>query len=102
MKKIYLKVEGMHCSHCYSKITNLLKSFKNIKNVSLNKNIFTITYENNLDKEAIISKINDVGYITNLSFFSENLSSLKNTKNLQEFLIVTLTIILIFFLLIKY
>lgn len=99
MKKIYLKVEGMHCSHCYSKITSLLKSFKNIKNVSYTntKNIFTITYENNIDKEAIISKINDIGYITNLSFFSEDLSSLKNTKNLQEFIIVTLIIILILF-----
>ena len=97
MKKIYLKVEGMQCGHCYSKITNLLKSFKNIKNVSYTKNIFTITYENNIDKEAIISKINDIGYMTNLSFFSENLSSLKNTKNLQEFLIVTLIICLFLF-----
>lgn len=97
MKKIYLKVEGMHCSHCYSKITSLLKSFKNIKNVSYTKNIFTITYENNIDKEAIISKINDIGYMTNENYFSENLSSLKNTKNLQEFIIVTLIIILILF-----
>ena len=97
MKKIYLKAEGMQCGHCYSKIINLLKSFKNIKNVSYTKNIFTITYENNIDKEAIISKINDIGYMTNLSFFSEDLSSLKNTKNLQEFLIVTLIIILILF-----
>ena len=87
----------MHCSHCYSKITNLLNSFKNIKNVSLNKNIFTITYENNIDKEAIISKINDIGYITNQNLFSEDLSSLKNSKNLQEFLIVTLIICLFLF-----
>ena len=97
MKKIYLKVEGMQCGHCYSKITNLLKSFKNIKNVSSNKNIFTITYENNIDKEAIISKINDIGYMTNENYFSENLSSLKNTKNLQEFLVVTLIICLFLF-----
>lgn len=97
MKKIYLKAEGMQCGHCYSKIINLLKSFKNIKNVSYTKNIFTITYENNIDKEAIISKINDIGYITNLSFFSEDLSSLKNTKNLQEFIIVTLIICLFLF-----
>lgn len=35
--------------------------------------------------------------MTNLSFFSENLSSLMNTKNLQEFLVVTLTICLFIF-----
>lgn len=51
MKKIYLKAEGMQCGHCYSKIINLLKSFKNIKNVSYTKNIFTITYENNIVKK---------------------------------------------------
>ena len=44
MPKIYVKIDGMHCSHCESVIKNNLLSINNIKDVSFYNYIACITY----------------------------------------------------------
>ena len=39
MKKIYMRVDGIHCSHCIDTITKSLLKIDNITKVKINKNI---------------------------------------------------------------
>ena len=56
MKK-YVKIDGIHCSHCESKITNALLKNKKIEKVSIKNNIAHITYNGNLTNKEIINTI---------------------------------------------
>ncbi len=102
MKKIYLKIGGMHCSHCEETIKMCLLDFKNIKKVTFDGKIACIDYENNLNQEEIIRSILNQGYITKKEYFNENMQSLKNHMALTEFLLIFLSIILINILLYYY
>lgn len=95
MKKIYLKIDGMHCSHCEETIKTCLLDFKNIKKVTFDGKIACIDYENNLNQEEIIHSILNQGYITKKEYFNENKQSLKDHMALTEFLLIFLSIILI-------
>lgn len=51
MPKIYVKIDGMHCSHCENVIKNALLSINNIKDVSFYNYIACITYSGYLSKK---------------------------------------------------
>lgn len=44
MKKIYAKIEGIHCNNCVAKIMKELLKDKKIKDVQIKKNIAYISY----------------------------------------------------------
>ena len=101
MKNIYIKIEGMHCSHCEDTIKNVLLNIKNIKKVEFDGFIACITYKGKLTKEKIIKTILDTGYITKEEYISEDIKILKDNIKLKEFILITLSIILIVFLIYK-
>lgn len=101
MPKIYVKIDGMHCSHCESVIKNNLLSINNIKDVSFYNYIACITYSGYLSKKRIIKTINDSGYITSNEYISNNINELKDNIKLYEFILISLCIVILFFILYK-
>lgn len=94
MNKIYVKIDGIHCSHCISKIKTALLKNKNIKNVEINNNIAYISYINDIENNDIIKIITDLGYITKKEYISNNLKEVNNHIELKEFIIILMSIIL--------
>ena len=65
MKKIVLKIEGMHCEGCATRLTKVLKALDGIENakVSLENKNAEIEYdENDLELEDIKQAISDAGF----------------------------------------
>lgn len=99
--RVYVKIEGISCSHCLDTIeTNLLKE-KNITKVEFQKNIAIIEYVGNLEKKKIIKLINSLGYLTQDSYISDDISLLSDKVKPVEIIIILLIIILVFYLLNK-
>ncbi len=101
MKKIYIKIDGIHCINCENTIKYALMSDKNIKRVSFDGFIAVVTCENNLREESLIKFINDLGYYTRHDYISDNIDDLKSNIKLKEFVIILLSIVVICFLLYK-
>ncbi len=95
MKQIYIKIDGMHCSHCEETIRNTLLEIKNIEGVEFDGNIACITYKGKLDKSKFINAILDKGYITKEEYISEDIRNLKSNMELKEFMIITFLILII-------
>lgn len=99
--KVYVKIEGISCSHCLDTIeTNLLRE-KNIIKVEFQKNIAIIEYVGKLEKKKIIKLINSLGYLTQESYISDDISLLSDKVKPVEIIIILLIIILVFSLLNK-
>lgn len=94
MKKIYIKIEGMMCNHCYETISKIIQKDFNVKKVKIKRDIATILYENEINIENIIEEINKKGYITKKEYVSEDKSKIDNNINLLEFILITCCIIL--------
>ena len=60
MKKIYIKIDGMMCTHCYQTVSKIIQSDFNVKKVKINRNIATVWYENEINIENIIEEIIEV------------------------------------------
>lgn len=68
MKKI-IEIDGMHCEHCASKVTNALLEINEIKKakVNLKKKNAVIVLENNVSDEEIERKVSTAGFkVTNI------------------------------------
>lgn len=101
MKKIYIKIDGMHCTHCENTIRTSLLKINNISSVEFDGFIACVTYIGKLNKEEIKKAIIDRGYITKDEYISEDIKKLKDNIKLKEFLLISLTIILIVILIYK-
>ena len=88
MKKIYVKIEGITCSHCESKIKKALLENKKIKDVGIEKNIAHISYQGKLNKEELIEPILALDYFTKEEYISDHLKSLNSTIQWQEFVLI--------------
>jgi sulfite exporter TauE/SafE/copper chaperone CopZ len=97
MKKIYVKIKGIHCSNCIDKISNELNKINNIKNVIIKKDIACISYINNIDYNEIINTINDLGYETKKEYISNDIKEIDTNINFKEFIIIFLIILFIIF-----
>ncbi len=95
MKQIYIKIDGMHCSHCEMTVRNALLKIKNIESVEFDGNIACIKYKGNLDKNKLIDAILNTDYITKKEYISEDIRKLKSNIELKEFIIITFLILII-------
>ena len=95
MKQVYIKIDGMHCSHCEMTIRNTLLKIKNIESVEFDGNIACINYKGKLDKNKLINAILDKEYITKEEYISEDIRKLKSNIKLKEFIIITFSILII-------
>ena len=64
MKEIVLKVEGMMCEGCENRIQNAVSTIEGVEKVVANHKtgIVTITANENANQDAIIEKIDDIGF----------------------------------------
>lgn len=85
MKTIYVKVEGMTCDHCKSKIKNALEKVDSINSVTFDGHIAKVNFKGKLNKNNIIKIIQDLDYYTDLKMISENKKSLQRTMTFGEF-----------------
>ena len=95
MKQIYIKIEGMNCSHCEMTIRNTLLEIKNIESVEFDGNIACIKYKGKLDKNKLINAILNKNYITKEKYINEDIRKLKSNIELKEFIIITIIIFVI-------
>ena len=101
MKRIYIKIDGIHCINCENTIKYALLSDKKIKRVSFDDYIAIVTCENNTKENELIKVINDLGYYTDKDNISDDINDLKNNIKLKEFVIILVGIIFICFILYK-
>lgn len=59
-----IKIDGMQCSHCASRVENALKNIKGVKSVKvdLSTGNVTITSNTELDNTLISTLIENLGY----------------------------------------
>lgn len=95
MKKIYVKIEGMHCAHCKITLEKNLLKIKNIKEVEIASSSACLTYTNTLNKKSIIDCVNKLGYYTKEEYITENKETLEQNIKLKEFIIILITIVII-------
>lgn len=65
MKKIELKIEGMHCERCSKRLTKVLNNVEgvNFAEVSLENKLAKIEYDENIAKlEDLEEAITDAGF----------------------------------------
>ena len=63
-KEIVIKVEGMMCPHCKKRVEDCASSFNNVISceASVERKELRVVYQDELDVESIIQKINNQGY----------------------------------------
>ena len=93
MKKLYAKIEGMHCINCENTIKYALMADKNIKRVSFDGFIAIITCENKVKVEDIVNAVNSLGYVTKKSYISENIDDVKSDIKLKDFFVILVSIV---------
>ena len=101
MNKVYVKIDGIHCNHCIDIITNALLKNKKIKEVTIKHNIAHISYDKKISKKEIINTINGIDYFTKEEFISDKLRDIDTRINIKEFVLIIITISLIWFLINK-
>ena len=64
MKEIVIKVKGMVCNGCENRVQNALKTIQGVEKVVAdhNKSIVTVTLSEEIDKNIIEDKIEDIGF----------------------------------------
>ncbi len=64
MKTLEIKVNGMVCEGCEKRVENVLKKIENVSSViaSHEKNLVTITYQEEIDENECKEKIENLGY----------------------------------------
>ena len=96
MKKIYMKIDGIHCEHCEVKIKEQLLKNKKIKDVIFDGNIACISYVGKLKNSELIDSIIDIDYFTKDEYISNNINDLLDRVKLLEFIIIFFVIIVLF------
>ncbi len=99
MKKIYIKIDGMMCTHCYQTVIKIIQKDFNVRKVKINRNIATVLYENEINIENIVEEINKNGYITKKEYISKDKSKISDSVNLLEFILIACSIILVLLIL---
>ena len=101
MKTIYVKIDGMHCSHCENTIRTSLLKIDNIKSIEFEKNIAIINYTGEIEKYEVIRSVIKSGYVTKDEFIGDNKESLKTDIEAKEFIFFLSIIIIVAFLIYK-
>ena len=64
MENITINIKGMHCQGCVKTVSNALSNIKGVKAVIVsleNKNAL-ISFEGEINKEDLISAVNELGF----------------------------------------
>ena len=101
MKKIYVKIKGIHCSHCIDTIRKSLLEISNIKSIEFDGFIACISYQEKIETKKIVENILKCDYITKEEWISDCKEDLKKEVTIKEFIVLLGIIFLGFYLLTK-
>ena len=101
MRKLYIKIDGIHCSHCEKTIKKALLEIKNIEDVEFDGFVAILTYKDIIYHEEIVNKINSLDYFTKESYISNNKKDLDGHIKVKEFIIICFIILVISFIIYK-
>ena len=101
MKKLYVKIKGIHCSHCIYTIRKSLLEIPNIKSIEFDGFIACISYQGKIEKKKIVENILKCDYITKEEWISDCKEDLKREVTIKEFIVLLGIIFLGFYLLTK-
>ena len=101
MKKLYVKIKGIHCSHCIDTIRKSLLEISNIKSIEFDSFIACISYQGKIEKKKIVENILKCDYITKEEWISDCKEDLKREVTIKEFIVLLGIIFLGFYLLTK-
>lgn len=94
MKKLYIRIEGMTCSHCEETIRKALLQNDGIKEVTYDHKVAEITYEGTIDKDTLKDQIQSAGYYTKKEWMVEQKETFK--KTISSILIFLCILVLLF------
>lgn len=98
MRILYVKIDGISCDNCRSKIKKELLNIKGIKDVKIVKNIAEVTFSKEINEIKIIEAVNSLGYFTKKDYISESTNNIDTNIKLKEFIIIFISILLLIFL----
>lgn len=101
MKKLYIKIKGIHCSHCVGTIRKSLLEISNIKSIEFDGFIACISYQGKIEAKKIVENILKCDYITKEEWISDCKEDLKREVTIKEFIVLLGIIFLVFYLLTK-
>ena len=101
MKNIYVKIKGIHCSHCIDTIRKSLLEISNIKSIEFDGFIACISYQGKIEAKKIVENILKCDYITKEEWISDCKEDLKREVTIKEFIVLLGIIFLGFYLLTK-
>lgn len=101
MKKLYVKIKGIHCSHCIDTIRKSLLEISNIKSIEFDGFIACISYQGKIETKKIVENILKCDYITKEEWISDCKEDLKKEVTIKEFIVLLGIIFLGFYLLTK-
>ena len=101
MKKIYVKIDGIHCNHCIDIISKELLKNKKISDVSFRKDIAIINYNGKLYNHEIMEPIINIGYYTKNEYISNNIKDVDSSIKILEFIIILVIILFLWFIINK-
>lgn len=63
-KKIVVKIDGMHCSHCAERVKKSLGEIANVKavKVNLDKKNATVSYKDSIDLDSVKKNIEELEF----------------------------------------
>ena len=101
MKKLYVKIKGIHCSHCIDTIRKSLLEISNIKSIEFDGFIACISYQGKIETKKIVENILKCDYITKEEWISDCKEDLKKEVTIKKFIVLLGIIFLGFYLLTK-
>ena len=101
MKKLYVKIKGIHCSHCVDTIRKSLLEISNIKSIEFDGFIACISYQGKIETKKIVENILKCDYITKEEWISDCKEDLNREVTIKEFTVLLGIIFLGFYLLTK-
>lgn len=101
MKKLYIKIKGIHCSYCVGTIRKSLLEISNIKSIEFDGFIACISYQGKIEAKKIVENILKCDYITKEEWISDCKEDLKREVTIKEFIVLLGIIFLVFYLLTK-
>lgn len=101
MKKIYVKIKGIHCSYCIDTIRKSLLEIPNVKSIEFDGFIACISYQGKIEAKRIVENILKCDYITKEEWISDYEEDLKRKVTIKKFIVLLGIIFLGFYLLTK-
>ncbi|MBQ7500141.1 MAG: sulfite exporter TauE/SafE family protein, partial [Clostridia bacterium] len=93
--KLYVRVEGMYCEHCYNTVTLALKALDGVDSVSFRQNTAEMICSKIPDADTIVSAIERSGYRTDNTMIGSDRRKVAGGVKWHEFLIIAAALILV-------